>query len=150
MAKAGTRYEHDQIVFWAENGLIYVEDHRDGTFNAISVKDALKRAAVLAVEARRVAARVRVSAGSSGNHVAAEDRNKLLTCVENLIKACQQARTQGDPSDPKVIEDLRKQRKKNKLVFGVDLDAGGEKKLLLPSGEQANSGKKTKPQLWMP
>jgi hypothetical protein len=45
MAREGTRFEHDQIVFWAENGLIYVEDHRDSSFNAITVKDALKRPA---------------------------------------------------------------------------------------------------------
>jgi hypothetical protein len=148
MAREGTRFEHDQIVFWAENGLIYVEDHRDGSFNAITVKDALKRAAVLTVEARRVAARIRASANTSGNRVAAEDRAKLLTCVENLITACRQARAQGDPSDPKVIEDLRKQRKKNHLVFGTDL--GQDKKILLPSGEQATSGPKPKPELWMP
>jgi hypothetical protein len=68
--------------------------------------------------------------------------------VENLITACRQARAQGDPSDPKVIEDLRKQRKKNHLVFGTDL--GQDKKILLPSGEQATSGPKPKPELWMP
>lgn len=140
MAKVGTRFYHDDIEFWAEHGLIYVEDHRDNSFQAITIRDALQRAAVLSVEARRVRGKGPVSA---------EDRKHLLDCVDNLIQACRQARTQGDPMDPKVIEDLRKQRKKNVLVAGPNAGHGGKKQIFLGNGEVANTGPK-KGQLWMP
>jgi hypothetical protein len=138
MAKVGTRFYHDDIEFWAENGLIYVEDHRDDTFNAITIKDALQRAACLSVEARRIKAK---------GALAAEDRKHLLDCIDNLVTACKQARTQGDPMDPKVIDDLRKQRKKNILLPGPN--AGGKKEILLPNGEVAGPSPK-KGSLWMP
>jgi hypothetical protein len=139
MAKAGTRYYHDDIEFWAENGLIYVEDHRDDSFQAISVRDALQRAAVLSVEARRIRTKGKVGA---------EDRKHLLDCVDNLINACRQARKQGDPGDPKVLEDLRKQRKKNVLLPGPGV-AGGKQQILLGNGEVAGTGPK-QGKLWMP
>jgi hypothetical protein len=121
MAKVGTRFYHDDIEFWAENGLIYVEDHRDDTFNAITIKDALQRAACLSVEARRIKAK---------GALAAEDRKHLLDCIDN-----------------KVIDDLRKQRKKNILLPGPN--AGGKKEILLPNGEVAGPSPK-KGSLWMP
>lgn len=122
MARVSHRhFVYKDLEWWAENGLIYMEDHKDNDFHAVTVRDALERAAALTVERRRIDARARSSSHASGNRVAAEDRAQLQTAIEGLIEACKDARKQGDPSDPKVIEDLRKQRKKNILIPGENI-----------------------------
>jgi len=119
-SREGKHYFVDDIEFWAENGLIYVEDHRDDSFQVVTVRDMLQRAAVLSVERNRVTA--------SGK-VAAEDRKKLQDTIDNMVEACRTAKKQGRPDDPRVIEDLRKQRRKNILLPGAN--PGGPKELIV-------------------
>lgn len=118
MAKTGKHYVYKQLEWWAEHGLIYMEDHSDDTFQALMVRDALERAAALTVERRRLTSRIVSSGGSSGNKVAAQERDMLQTAIEGLIEAAKEAKKQGDPSDPRVIEDLQKQRRKRILMPG--------------------------------
>lgn len=106
MRMEGPHYKHDDMEFWAEDGLIYMEDRRNGEFNVITCYDIAKRAKCLNDEAKRAYYQV--------------DRDNLNDWVNKIHSAWKEAKAQGDPSDIKVALERYKERRKAVLITGFN------------------------------
>lgn len=107
--------------YWAEGGMVCMEDDGTGEFYVVTVRDWLLRARAISAMARRA------------NY---QERVDLQRTVENMVACAKEARTQGDPLDPKVQEWYRKHKPRNHILVelpGAAKRAGTKPgKLLLP------------------
>lgn len=94
--RQGPRSKFKDQVFWAEGGLICVEDQRNGAFKVMTRAEAAARTIALNGEL------------SIASYYPSE-KDELLKCVCNLAEAVKEAKRQGDPTDP----DVRRQRIKD-------------------------------------
>lgn len=103
--------------FWAERGLVRVEDGRDNSYEVLSVKEALLR--------------VKGLNDMLGNKTTSDEkivdsayRKDLTRFVEDMVTICQQAREQGMPTDPSAVSDMKRRQKKQVVVPTnvVDMD----------------------------
>ncbi len=106
--KEGPHYRQEKCEFWAEDGLIFLEDERDGTFAIITCADIKARAVALYKEAKRAA-----NAGYM------DSRDNLNEWVIKLGEVWKDAKDQGDPCDIEVAKERYKQRRKAVLVTGI-------------------------------
>src|SRR4051812_17445533 len=90
LTKEGSHYKHDQLEFWAEDGLIYIEDRRDGTFNVVTCRDFADRAEAINFEAKRAKY--------------PSDAKNLNDWVLKMFDAWKDAKAQGDPMDVNVAK----------------------------------------------
>lgn len=103
--KQSTRYRNEDLEYWAEDGLIYMEDHRCGDFNVITCADFAARARAINLEAKRAKYQV--------------DRDNWNSWVLNMHECWKEAKAQGDPGDPVVMKQRYKERRKAIMVTGM-------------------------------
>jgi hypothetical protein len=103
--KEGKHRRFDDLEFWAEDGLIFMEDHNDGSFNVITCYDFALRAKCINEEA------VRAKYPS--------DAKRLRDIVMDMYEAWKEAKAQGDPDDPVVAKQKYKERRKAVLITGT-------------------------------
>jgi hypothetical protein len=76
-------FDYKQTKFWAERGLVHTVHEETGEYKECSVRDWLLRAQALSAQAWR--------------EKYADEREKLITLVENMVRVARQAKGQGDP-----------------------------------------------------
>ena len=115
--KRGERYEYLSLVFWPENGFIYIEDKDDDSFTTCNRRDWLDRAAAFNADAQRLGD-IAVRAGNEWKKMTAiQERDAMLSLVECMLVCAKQAKAQGDPTDPKVVDHIRKHEIKRTRSF---------------------------------
>jgi hypothetical protein len=98
LRKEGQHYKFDDLEFWAEDGVICIVDARNGDINAVTCKEFVERAEVINREAKRA--------------TYASDQRRLNDCVLNMYEVWKEAKQQGDPTDPAVMRQRLKDRKR--------------------------------------
>ncbi len=99
---------------WAERGLIHIEDSRDGSYDAVSVRVALTRMRGIS----------EMLGNSTQRDVGCEDqfdrknRKRHLDMLETMSAILNKAKIQGMPSDPTASRDLARRSKKQVVVPG--------------------------------
>lgn len=101
------RYEN--LRFWADRGLIHVEDDRDNSYKVLSVVQALHRINALSEMLGRT------HAERDGFADAAKTK-KIQDFVDNMVAVIQKAREQGMPTDDSAGRDLRRRQPKTVLM----------------------------------
>lgn len=93
------------LEFWAENGLIFIEDRIDGDFKVITCRDFALRARSINDECKR--------------EFYASDRKELQDCVLAMYECWKEAKNQGDPEDIEVARRKYRERRKAVLITGM-------------------------------
>lgn len=91
-----------------ENGLIKIEDGRDGSCTTISVKEALLRVRALNDMIANSKHLVRQRTKDAAFY--ADELSQIQQLVENVVDACRIAREQGCPDDPSAVRDRNRRR----------------------------------------
>lgn len=90
--------------YWAQGGRIHIVNEVDGAYKSCSIDEFGQRALTLAASAM--------------NAVDAQERRMLTKIVGDMRDVLYEAKSQGDPHDPKVLEQrLRQRRPKAKLGY---------------------------------
>jgi hypothetical protein len=76
-------FDFRQTKFWAERGLIHTVHEETGEYTTCSVREWLERAQALSNQA--------------WHEKYADEREQIVTLVENMVKVAKQAKGQGDP-----------------------------------------------------
>lgn len=92
-----------EVRFWAERGLIHVEDSLDNSYQSLSVRQFLERVAALSDLLRN-------SRSSDATGPDAAYRSELLAVIEQAVQIARQAQLQGMPDDPSAVRDLLRRR----------------------------------------
>tara|TARA_B100000700_G_scaffold319225_1_gene413971 strand:- start:335 stop:760 length:426 start_codon:yes stop_codon:yes gene_type:complete len=117
--KRGERYEYLSLIFWPENGFIYIEDSDDDSFTTCSRREWLARANSFNEDAKRLAD-ISTRAGNEWKKMSAvQERDAMISLVECMVDCAKRAKDQGDPTDPKVIDHIRKHEMKRRRSFSV-------------------------------
>ena len=108
--KKDKRYRFRKLEFWAEKGMVCVIDERfnendERSFNVVPRVEFLKRTAAINEELKRHTFKY------------ADERNEYLGFIENSIKVLRQAKEQGDPLDPRSLEQFFRDRRRS-YVYG--------------------------------
>ena len=101
MHKQGKVYKYQDLIFWAQGGVICIEDTRDGSYQTASRAEFVARILV-----------VRQSIDANRYQYPSE-RNEDYNFIFNGVAAVKEAKQQGDPFDPAVIEALIRGRRKS-------------------------------------
>jgi hypothetical protein len=91
------------LVFWAEGGAVVLQNEATGEVSVLPVKTFLERLLALNL------------ANTRERHI--DEREELSSAVEAGVRIAREAKDQGDPLDPKVIEQRMRHRTSN--VFQV-------------------------------
>jgi hypothetical protein len=102
----GKHHRHEDLEFWAEEGIVCIIDHRNGDVNAVTCNDFKLRAACLNRAAKRA--------------TTTEEANDLYDWTLKMYEVWQNAKDQGDPSDPEVMKQKLRQRRRAVMVTGLD------------------------------
>lgn len=97
--------------WWAENGLIHMENKDTGEYKTMSIKTALARMKGLS----EMVGNFRTGKG----YHRADELQAVMTYLEDMIGVCQQAQRQGDPTDVKAFKQTyeeAKARAKSRMV----------------------------------
>lgn len=110
MAKIGHKFKHKNLVIWAEEGQICVEDHRcdpkdDGAFTVMEVGDLQARAAGV----RRTLETFKYP----------YDRQMMERFLDDCKKTISDAIKQGRKDDPRAVADALKERRKKMIAMGI-------------------------------
>ena len=109
--KVGPSHIFRKQRFWAEDGVICLENQDSGEFKAISRAEAAARAIALNAELQYIDF--------------PDERRELSNCVIALCAAVKEAKRQGDPTDPEVVKDRIKSLRKAAMVTGAVKSDGG-------------------------
>lgn len=104
----GPRSAPKAVRWWAERGLIHFEDSRTGQYQAMTVKTFLERLQGindLLSKGRKVA---------NKDFVHPDEVDRQMRFIEQGVELAKKAKSQGDPTDPKV-----RQQKVNDLPVSV-------------------------------
>lgn len=101
--KPGPKYKFKDQRFWAEGGLVCIEDQRNGEYKVITRAEAAARAIAFNAELQ--------------NYSYPSERDELCRCVCNLCEAVKEAKRQGDPTDPEVRRSRIKDAKKASILL---------------------------------
>lgn len=104
---------HGPLRFWAERGLIHVEDARDNSYDVMSVSSA----------AHRVQAHIDMLANSREQmrrtgFMDYAEYNRLQRMIEQMTEIIRKAQIQGQPTDESAVRDLRRRQPKSVLMPG--------------------------------
>lgn len=91
-------YKYNQIEFWAEGGLINIYDNRDGSKKVEPTAVMRKRAKALFEESTRV------------QHQ--DEKTQIIAAARDIMLCIQEAKEQGDPTDPRVAKQLAHDNRK--------------------------------------
>lgn len=109
MAKDGKHFRFRKLEYWAQSGMICVQDDRyessdPRSFEIVMVREMLYRIRAINAEIHLIKYR--------------DEREEHHKLVDNMIKCCRQAQRQGRPDDPKAVADMLKSRRRS-WVMGV-------------------------------
>jgi len=76
-------FDYKQTKFWAERGLVHNVHEETGEYSVCSVREWLLRAQALSQQAWR--------------EKYPDEREQIVTLVENMVRVARQAKAQGDP-----------------------------------------------------
>jgi hypothetical protein len=102
--KKGPRYKFRDQHFWAEGGMICIENQNNGDFKVITRMEAAARAITLNDELPHMAY--------------ADERDELCKCVVELCEAIKEGKRQGDPMNPEVRKQRIRDSRKVSLLMG--------------------------------
>lgn len=125
LLKEGPRYKFKDLTFWASNGLIYIEDQKDGEFVVLTADEAFERAKQMAEELPYMKYY--------------KEQMELLDGIQKVADCVKDAKDQGDP----MSEDVRREKARE-----IKRSRGGSK-MILPTGiipGAADSFEKMKPE----
>lgn len=105
LRQEGKRYTFQELIFWAEDGLVYIEDKRDGDFNVVTCRDFVARAKAINEEAKL--------------SLYPSDVQQLQDCVLKMHQAYKDAKNQGDPMDVEIAKRKYKERRKATMITGM-------------------------------
>ena len=100
--------KHGPLRLWAADGMIKIEDGRDNSYTALSVKEALER----------VSAINEMIGNSSGDGEYADEITRLQRFVEGMVELCKKARVQGMPTDATARKERRRRHSTSVIVPG--------------------------------
>ncbi len=103
--KEGKHYIFDDLEFWAENGLIYIEDKRKDEFNVVTCRDFVYRAKAINDEIKR--------------SIYTSDTRHLQDCVLKMHEVWKEAKSQGDPTDVEIAKKKYKERRRAIMTTGI-------------------------------
>lgn len=131
------RYYFKDLMFWARNGIICVENTRTGEFNTMMVRDF----------AERVRAILRES-----EFMPPEERKKHQDFVEDAIKVCRIAQKQGRPDILNVREHVARHPSiyNKKLVYSPLIVPENDGKKETPTGNSENNNTESDKKLILP
>lgn len=121
--KQGPRYKFRRQEFWAEGGVVCIEDQDTGNFKAITRAEAAARAICFN--------------GELPYMDFPSEKYELSQCVVNLCEAIKEAKRQGDPTDPEVRKQLVKDKRKVSVL--MDTSSGPSSAELLSNQLRNNS-----------
>lgn len=104
---------HGQLRMWAENGLIHIEDGRDGGYDTISVRTCLHR-----IKAHNDMLKNSRESMKRSKFMNSEEYAEIQSMVERMSDVCAQAQIQGQPFDASACRDLRRRQPKTVLMPG--------------------------------
>ena len=107
MPREGKHFRFDDIEFWAEDGLVFIVDHRDGSCKLDYLSDFKKRAFALNEEAKRLY--------KEGKYP--DEHKKMTDCVCSMRDCYTEAKDQGDPGDPKILAQKLKERRRTMMLI---------------------------------
>ena len=103
IVKNNSLFTFRDLRYWAQDGMVYIVDERDGE---------IKHEAPMTMRYRALSfAREADSMKDSGGHYAS-DRKELLTAARNLLQVSMTAEDQGCPMDPRIMQQQMEERKK--------------------------------------
>lgn len=108
--QVGPRHRFRRQEFWAEGGMVCLENVDNGDFRAITRAEAAARAIALNEELRFIEY--------------PSERDELSRCIQNLCEVVKEAKRQGDPTNPAVRRDRIKSLRKPALITGPSSDGG--------------------------
>ncbi len=117
--KRGPVHRFKDQLLWAEEGMVCIEDQRDGDFKVLSRAEAAARAIAFNEEVRYMNAHP-------------SDRDEMLRMVVALASCVKEAKTQGDPENPEVRKHKIKAAKKTTMITGPSATPGLDNSLILP------------------
>lgn len=107
LPKAGRVYRYKALLFWAQGGLVCIEDtSAEGEFKTVTAAEFAARV----ITVRRLLER--------HAHKYADERNEDWNFIVNGAACVKEARRQGDPFDPAVLEELLRSRKRSYIYTG--------------------------------
>jgi len=122
MSAEGKHYRFEDIEFWAEDGVIFIEDHIDSTYKAVTCSDFRDRA----IAVKRAVDR------EYQRGMYPDEHKRLVDCLCDMRDCFKEAKAQGDPADPSVAIQRYRDRKKSILISGSkDANGSGVKKLIV-------------------
>jgi hypothetical protein len=111
MAKSeGRHYRYMRIEFFAQNGLITVIDLDAAGDSSAAAADAIQRLAPGEWIKRAIAVRMGVQEEYK------DERDRAKKFLDESKEACKLAKSQGDPTDPAVLEHYSKHSKKSRIL----------------------------------
>ena len=100
-----------EVRYWAERGLIRVEDSLDNSYEVLSVRQFLRHAQALSA----------MLGNSSAKKDAGPDtqlRAEFQRIIDRAVELARKAQIQGMPDDPSAARDLRRRRPVSVVVPG--------------------------------
>lgn len=99
-------HSHDVVIFgpfriWAERGLIHLEDARDNSYQAYSVKTQLHR--IKAINDMLANSKAQLTSNGS---LTTQEYERQMKMVEQMVEVLKKAQVQGMPSDASACRDL--------------------------------------------
>ncbi len=125
--KIGKRYQYQDLTFWAKNGFIYVEDRADNSFHTISRRDWLLRANAFVKEIGKIGTVTSNADNVFQKKTFIAERDALQGLVDAMIDVARRAQRQGDPTNPKVLDEILRNTNKRAHVFMGAYCIGGAK-----------------------
>lgn len=103
IVKGNTVLSFRNLKYWAQDGMVYIIDERDGEIKTEAPMTMRYRAISFAREAESMKDR--------GGHYQ-DERKELLNAAKNLMQVIKTAEEQGCPLDPNVMLQQMEERKK--------------------------------------
>jgi hypothetical protein len=102
----GHFFKYGRFVFWAQCGVICLEDQYTGELHTQSIRDFIERAMILRIYLNR------------HMYKYADERNRDDNYVWDARRCAREAKAQGDPLDPVAVETMLRQRRRVFLYMG--------------------------------
>lgn len=101
----GRRYRFRQEMFWAQRGMICLENLRNGDFECLTVRQFISHLMSINQGISRIPDRYW------------DEREEHHAYVRHGMAACQEAKRQGRPDDPKAVADMLKAQRSTQVLL---------------------------------
>jgi hypothetical protein len=112
----GKCYTYRGLKFYAQNGFICLHDEETGEYFVLTRREFLERAAALSAEIKQM--RVMMTTNPSKKWLV-QDRIDLQNGIDMMLAAAQEAKNQGDRTDPEVDAWYMRHRPNRKSLVSV-------------------------------